>query len=559
MKNISKGGDRQNNNSILSQIPMEQSIPTQNIDTTKGNKFVSIIATHQARIRCYLSSILGKPIERFMNGAVLRIEINPTDLLCSLVYQGELNEVKPEKKYYVINNNDSSPNYTAIPFPDVRVPSKYNTNGETYVFFVIRHGQGTHNILKGFQKKRAAVFGNKDTRLTDTGFEQAAMTGHMMTKNAEFLSATSLFSSDLVRTIETLVTVLNQDRNQTISNRIAGKEIIVLPCAHELNYDKSGSCDGSSSQAMLGNENKSSCKSINDCISSYQGFQINWNYYNSFYGNGTRMKSGSNRKHCRNTNFLQEAIDIINGTNQILVDNVSGGKRKRYTRKRRKHKKSTKKRVRRKSKTKRVRRKKTKSRKKARKWSRKYKKSINCRKPKGFSQKQYCKYGRKRKTRMSGGVAAGSDMGRLMEAAGPPTNSSRVPHTNNVNLYDNKGKLIGTTSEGINALVALEDAFSGDAGAGITGFSDTITDLFQDGEEEEMTQLLQENGFKDYNDMADLHHLYSQAKEEARSVEEDVRLNEEEADEEPYTEDRINDLINQKYIVRRDGIIYTVV
>lgn len=29
------------------------------------------------------------------------------------------------------------------------------------------------------------------------------------------------------------------------------------------------------------------------------------------------------------------------------------------------------------------------------KWSMKYKKSINCRKPKGFSQKQYCKYGRR--------------------------------------------------------------------------------------------------------------------------------------------------------------------
>lgn len=28
------------------------------------------------------------------------------------------------------------------------------------------------------------------------------------------------------------------------------------------------------------------------------------------------------------------------------------------------------------------------------KWSNKYKRSINCRKPKGFSQKQYCKYGR---------------------------------------------------------------------------------------------------------------------------------------------------------------------
>ena len=29
------------------------------------------------------------------------------------------------------------------------------------------------------------------------------------------------------------------------------------------------------------------------------------------------------------------------------------------------------------------------------KWSMKYKKSINCNHPKGFSQKQHCKYGRK--------------------------------------------------------------------------------------------------------------------------------------------------------------------
>ena len=35
--------------------------------------------------------------------------------------------------------------------------------------------------------------------------------------------------------------------------------------------------------------------------------------------------------------------------------------------------------------------------KKTRKWSQKYKKSINCRRPKGFSQKQYCKYGRNKK------------------------------------------------------------------------------------------------------------------------------------------------------------------
>ena len=33
--------------------------------------------------------------------------------------------------------------------------------------------------------------------------------------------------------------------------------------------------------------------------------------------------------------------------------------------------------------------------KKGGKWTKKYKQSINCKKPKGFSQKQYCKYGRK--------------------------------------------------------------------------------------------------------------------------------------------------------------------
>ena len=36
---------------------------------------------------------------------------------------------------------------------------------------------------------------------------------------------------------------------------------------------------------------------------------------------------------------------------------------------------------------------------KKRKWSRKYKLSINCRRPRGFSQRQYCNYGKKGKTR----------------------------------------------------------------------------------------------------------------------------------------------------------------
>jgi thiol-disulfide isomerase/thioredoxin len=44
----------------------------------------------------------------------------------------------------------------------------------------------------------------------------------------------------------------------------------------------------------------------------------------------------------------------------------------------------------------RIRKKSKSKRQKGGKWSLKYKKSINCKRPKGFSQKQYCKYTRKR-------------------------------------------------------------------------------------------------------------------------------------------------------------------
>lgn len=37
--------------------------------------------------------------------------------------------------------------------------------------------------------------------------------------------------------------------------------------------------------------------------------------------------------------------------------------------------------------------------KKRHKWSLKYKRSINCRRPRGFSQRQHCKYGRKKTKR----------------------------------------------------------------------------------------------------------------------------------------------------------------
>jgi thiol-disulfide isomerase/thioredoxin len=52
--------------------------------------------------------------------------------------------------------------------------------------------------------------------------------------------------------------------------------------------------------------------------------------------------------------------------------------------------------------TKKITKNKSKNKQKGGKWSRKYKKSINCKKPKGFSQKQYCKYGRNKNKNKKG-------------------------------------------------------------------------------------------------------------------------------------------------------------
>lgn len=78
----------------------------------------------------------------------------------------------------------------------------------------------------------------------------------------------------------------------------------------------------------------------------------------------------------RTTNAFVEWIESKLGNKQ------DGGRKRRKTRRTHKSIKSKKTR-----KTKKI---------KGGKWSLKYKRSINCNKPKGFSQKQHCKYGRKK-------------------------------------------------------------------------------------------------------------------------------------------------------------------
>jgi len=75
--------------------------------------------------------------------------------------------------------------------------------------------------------------------------------------------------------------------------------------------------------------------------------------------------------------WIENTLNKSDNNSDIKDINIKGGRKKRRnkSRKSRKSRKTKKQR--------------------GGKWSKKYKSTINCKRPKGFSQKQYCKYGRK--------------------------------------------------------------------------------------------------------------------------------------------------------------------
>jgi thiol-disulfide isomerase/thioredoxin len=80
----------------------------------------------------------------------------------------------------------------------------------------------------------------------------------------------------------------------------------------------------------------------------------------------------------RKIDSFVEWIKLKTGENDITTSEKAGGFRRKLTHRRKRQ---------RSGKTKKI---------NGGKWSAKYKRSINCNRPKGFSQKQYCKYGRKK-------------------------------------------------------------------------------------------------------------------------------------------------------------------
>ena len=344
----------------------------------------SIIVTHNARIRCFLKQFLKKMYNvngvdkafseiRLANCAILKVSLQKSNnkILSSidLIYSGEI-DPKESKKGYIyfapkqINGQDTPDvakmklTTTTTVFDTINQIIEYEQLNNVlqidasklmenvqYSFYLIRHGQATHNLYSKIGKIFNSPM-NKDTRLTaPTGINQAFAAGRWFLQyamdNRIDINNCNLFVSDLTRTRETVTNFIKSFQFKIQNNGVL-KAVVVLPCAHELIYssDKNSNCDGAASgkTGNIAGENRMNCSresiancgkygSTDTCCGSTfgNGFKLSfdWRMYTDFYGKGSRDEPGNNRRHCRDTNMIAEALRYLAATNNNQSINQS--------------------------------------------------------------------------------------------------------------------------------------------------------------------------------------------------------------------------------------------
>jgi hypothetical protein len=278
-------------------------------------------------------------MDRFKNGCVLEFKITTSNIQVKLIYDGIVDEEKPKYVYYVSPSSAPDPKvaagkYQTTLFKDINIPNvMYNVSpGYTYVFYLIRHGQAAHNVLKGMSKKWGSIAVSstyKDTSLTNAGVQQAIEIGQKLqvTLDEQQQKIDYLFASDLKRTRQTLYYILQpMDSDPALRH----KQINILPCSEELNYTANKNCD--SSQWVSPNENISLCNpfkdyakaGLPDLCQNERGNYASWKNYTAFYGTGTRQNPGKYKPQlCRDTDMIKQAILYIQGVGRYDLEKDS--------------------------------------------------------------------------------------------------------------------------------------------------------------------------------------------------------------------------------------------
>ncbi len=279
-----------------------------------------LIVSHQSRIRCVLSELTGQKMDgKFKNGAILLLKIREEKIIqhskdlsytkpdtinipLLLFYEGEVNENKGVDKYYInrdFNNDDKK----GIIFENYRIDKNKIKNSKlgNYNIFIVRHGEGIHNLPDVNFMSKALTNRDKffDPELTSVGMIQARKAGiHLVYKDNNNIYNKILFDkvfvSDLYRTKQTYFNM------GYIGDEL--KKPIILPCAHELNnYAFNTSCDNLLSNKIdISKENISKCKEMKNRSEDKCIKNTDWSIYDR-----------NSNIDCSKTNMIEQALQYL--------------------------------------------------------------------------------------------------------------------------------------------------------------------------------------------------------------------------------------------------------
>jgi broad specificity phosphatase PhoE len=285
-----------------------------------GNTVTSLIVTHNGKIRCLLDKLgfsdnlnYNTKKLKFKNCVILKLEITSNQMSINMIDQGDLSKEDNYDTSLYFTSFDKVLNYG---IKEVGSEPQGTAVNNKFIFYLIRHGDGTHNKAKQLGSKERIL----DPLLTKVGEAQCLEAG----KKLGNLQVNFLFVSELIRTRQSLYKILQGGIKFSPLDQKYNK-VIVLPCSHEINY-KSENCDIDQDQTL---ENEMKCDPISDPInncpqikienSNYCKFLplikntdsknlcIDWSHYNKFHGDLFIRRSSN----CKDTHMIIQAIKII--------------------------------------------------------------------------------------------------------------------------------------------------------------------------------------------------------------------------------------------------------
>jgi broad specificity phosphatase PhoE len=261
-----------------------------------GITYTSIIVTHNGKLRCLLDKLgfsdnqnYNIRKKKFKNCVILKLQITSNQMSIEMIDQGDLSKDDNYSMKPYFTSFNKTLNYG---LPDA--------GDNTFIFYLVRHGDGYHNKAKIRGLKEIII----DPSLTPIGEEQCIQAGKKL-RELE-INFNFLFVSELVRTRQTLRKIIQGGIIFKPLNDEFNK-VIVLPCSRELVYD-SDSCDVNQATTQ---ENEMLCdplKLVNpDYCTTLDNLNIDWSYYLKFHNNQFIKRSAN----CKDTEMISEAIKII--------------------------------------------------------------------------------------------------------------------------------------------------------------------------------------------------------------------------------------------------------